>query len=75
MEMEREINSLSDGELDAVVGGMMHNGQINELVLKNPQAGVPGTVTHHALGLSFAIYEAIAIGALAGIVFGNSSPK
>ncbi len=41
--MEREINFLSDGELDAVVGGKMNNGQINQLVLKNPQDGVPGS--------------------------------
>jgi hypothetical protein len=41
--MEREINFLSDGELDAVVGGRMNNGQINQLVLKNPDYGVPGS--------------------------------
>jgi hypothetical protein len=39
MEMEREINFLSDGELDAVVGGMMNTGQINQLVLKNLSTG------------------------------------
>jgi hypothetical protein len=43
MEMEREINSLSDGELDAVAGGRMNNGQVNQLVLKNPDYGVPGS--------------------------------
>ncbi len=73
--MEREINSLSDGELDAVVGGMMNNGQINQLVLKNPDYGVQGTVPHYsALDISFGIYEITAIGALAGILFGGS-PK
>jgi hypothetical protein len=51
MEMEREINFLSDDELDAVVGGKMNNGQINQLVLKNPQDGVPGSTGGHDGGL------------------------
>lgn len=49
--MEREIDFLSDDELDAVAGGRMHNGQINELVLKNPDNGVPGSTGGHDGGL------------------------
>jgi len=42
--MEREINSLSDDELDAVAGGRMSNGQINQLVLKTLTTGFRAVV-------------------------------
>jgi hypothetical protein len=41
IDMKREINLLSDNELDAVVGGRMNNGMGQ--YEKNPQYGVPGS--------------------------------
>jgi hypothetical protein len=65
MEMEREIIFLSDGELAAVVGGRMNNGQINQLVLKNPDYGVPGSGgsntklwSNFTLGVMFVLADA-----------------
>jgi hypothetical protein len=61
MEMQRESNVLSERELDAVAGGRMHNGQINELVMKNPDNGVPGSSgetklwSNFTLGLMFVL--------------------
>jgi hypothetical protein len=66
MKMEREINFLSDDELAAVVGGRMNNGQINQLTLKNPNYGVPGS----GKGDGFDFLSA-GVGLVAGIMVGS----
>jgi hypothetical protein len=71
MEMEREIIFLSDGELDAVVGGRMNNGQINQLVLKNPDYGVPGSNPDSTTHETMKIIGGAVVGLLAGVVIGS----
>jgi hypothetical protein len=72
--MEREINFLSDGELDAVVGGRMNNGQINQLVLKNPQYGIQGSGGKDGVFDQFCEFGLIALGAIViGGVLGGGS--
>jgi hypothetical protein len=67
MEMERKVNLLSDDELNAVVGGRMNNGQINQIVEKNPQYGVPGSFSSSDNALWRGITEGLIF---LGIAFG-----
>jgi hypothetical protein len=75
MEMEREIISLSDYELGAVVGGRMHNGQINELVLKNPDNGVPGSFASSNLAKIIEIAAAAVVVTTAALFAGGGTGK
>jgi hypothetical protein len=71
MEMEREIIFLFDYELDAVVGGRMNNGEINQLILKNPDYGVPGSNPDSSTHETMKIVGGFFCGQVTGVVIGT----